>query len=60
LTCLRQVNATALQGVNSAIANADFFGVFVWVPVIDGTFIVERPIQTLSRGKANGVNSDGT
>jgi hypothetical protein len=41
--------------VNNAIADADFFGVFVWVPVVDGSFIVERPIQTLSRGKVNGV-----
>ena len=27
------------------------------VPVVDGELIVERPVQTISRGKLNGVRA---
>lgn len=35
-----------------------FFGTFVFVPVVDGTFIVERPTVTLNNKKFNGVRRD--
>ncbi|KAG0695775.1 Alpha/Beta hydrolase protein [Suillus ampliporus] len=31
-----------------------FFGTIVFVPVVDGTFIVERPTVTISKGRLNG------
>ncbi len=30
-------------------------GTYTFVPVVDGTFITERPLVTLQRGKVNGV-----
>lgn len=53
--CLVDADADALQTANVAINNEGFFGTFVMVPVVDGDFIVERPMQTISRGKLNGV-----
>ncbi|KAE9408455.1 alpha/beta-hydrolase [Gymnopus androsaceus JB14] len=54
LTCLRGVNASVLETVNFNI-NADaFFGTFLWVPVVDGTFITQRPTESLKQGKVNG------
>ena len=43
------------EGANVVINEAGFFGTFVMVPVIDGDFIVERPVQTILKGKLNGV-----
>ncbi|KAH9833428.1 Alpha/Beta hydrolase protein [Rhodofomes roseus] len=54
LACLRAADASTLQAANYAINLAGFFGTFVFVPVIDGTFIVERPTVTLERRRVNG------
>ena len=32
-----------------------FFGTFAFVPVVDGSFIIERPTELLKAGKVNGV-----
>lgn len=37
------------------MAGAAFYGTFLFVPVVDGTFIVERPTVTLNKKKFNGV-----
>lgn len=37
------------------INNSGFFGSFVFVPVVDGIFITDRPTQLLKQGKVNGV-----
>ena len=50
-------DANDLQTANVAINNEGFFGTFVMVPVVDGELIVERPVQTISRGKLNGVRA---
>lgn len=55
--CLVDADAAELQTANVAINNEGFFGTFVMVPVVDGELIVERPMQTISRGKLNGVRS---
>ena len=34
---------------------AGVYGTFVFVPVIDGSFIIERPTVTLERRRVNGV-----
>lgn len=33
-----------------------FDGTFILVPVVDGTFIMERPTEALGKGKVNGVS----
>ena len=33
-----------------------FYGTYIFVPVIDGMFIVERPTVTLEKGQVNGVS----
>ncbi|KAH9924570.1 Alpha/Beta hydrolase protein [Fomitopsis serialis] len=54
LECLRSASASALQATNKAISRAAFYGASVFVPVIDGTFIVERPTVTLEKRRVNG------
>jgi len=53
LKCLRSISATTLNQVANNIEQSNFFGVFTFVPVIDGSFIVERPTVTLSKGHRN-------
>ncbi|KAJ3995089.1 Alpha/Beta hydrolase protein [Lentinula boryana] len=54
LACLREVDATDLENINLAINEAGFFGLFVFVPVVDGSFITQRPTESLRQGKVNG------
>ncbi|CAK5281957.1 unnamed protein product [Mycena citricolor] len=54
LSCLRTTDATVLQTANTNINAAGFFGTFTTVPVIDGEFIVEAPIDTLRKRRVNG------
>ncbi|KAH7928321.1 alpha/beta-hydrolase [Leucogyrophana mollusca] len=54
LACLRTVNATAIETANEYIASSAFFGSYVWVPVVDGTLITERPSLTMASGQVNG------
>ncbi|KAI5117710.1 hypothetical protein M0805_003199 [Coniferiporia weirii] len=53
-SCLATADASILETANSAISLDNFFGTFAFVPVVDGSFIVERPIQTILKGKLNG------
>ncbi|KAF7980334.1 hypothetical protein HWV62_38757 [Athelia sp. TMB] len=53
-TCLQELPAATLSAVNTNMVNSGFFGTFTFVPVIDGTLIVERPTVTLQKGKHNG------
>ncbi|KAJ7723837.1 Alpha/Beta hydrolase protein [Mycena maculata] len=54
LTCLRSVDATVLETVNTNINDDGFFGTFTLIPVIDGEFITQRPTLSLLEGKVNG------
>ncbi|KAF7335497.1 COesterase domain-containing protein [Mycena venus] len=54
LACLRAVAATTLETANNNINAGGFFGTFLLVPVIDGTFITQRPTLSLLQGKVNG------
>ena len=55
LGCLRAADVNSLQSSNLEISASGFFGTFVFVPVVDGSFITERPTELLKAGKANGV-----
>ncbi|KAJ3905868.1 Alpha/Beta hydrolase protein [Lentinula edodes] len=54
LTCLRAVDAATLETLNNNIIAGGFYGTFLFVPVIDGTFIMQRPTEALAQGKVNG------
>ncbi|KAG1732237.1 Alpha/Beta hydrolase protein [Suillus paluster] len=54
LSCLRAADTSTLQTLNYNININGFSGTFVFVPVVDGTFIVERPTVTISKGRLNG------
>ncbi|KXN84321.1 Lipase 4 [Leucoagaricus sp. SymC.cos] len=54
LKCLRQVDVNLLQQVNVNVGNSAFFGTFIFVPVVDGKFITDRPTQLMRQGKVNG------
>ena len=56
LQCLRSVPASSLLAADTDIGLSNFMGVYTFVPVVDGTFIVERPTVTLQRGRINGVS----
>ena len=49
------MEAATLEALNHELANSAFYGTFIFVPVVDGTYIVERPTVTLAKGKLNGV-----
>ncbi|KAJ7146722.1 Alpha/Beta hydrolase protein [Mycena epipterygia] len=54
MTCLRSADANTLQTANTQINNGGFFGTFLFVPVVDGSFIIQRPTLSLLQGKVNG------
>ncbi|KAK7032239.1 hypothetical protein VNI00_013197 [Paramarasmius palmivorus] len=54
LACLRQVDSAVLQTANIQLG-PDLGGPFTAAPVIDGTFIRQRPTEALRQGKLNGV-----
>ncbi|KDR83231.1 hypothetical protein GALMADRAFT_221150 [Galerina marginata CBS 339.88] len=54
LNCLRNADLNTLQTANKVINSSGFFGTFVFVPVVDGTFITDRPTQLLKEKKING------
>ncbi|KZP16256.1 alpha/beta-hydrolase [Athelia psychrophila] len=53
-TCLVAVDAAKLDTLGNATVTDSFYGTFAFVPVIDGKLIVERPTQTLKKGRLNG------
>ncbi|KAK1229851.1 hypothetical protein PQX77_007069 [Marasmius sp. AFHP31] len=54
LKCLREADSSALELANEEINLAGFFGTVAFIPVVDGTFIRQRPTQALKEGKVNG------
>jgi carboxylesterase type B len=55
LACLRTVDAATLNNAANTIESGNFFGTFTFVPVVDGSLIVERPTVTLNNKKHNSV-----
>ena len=56
LACLRAADVSALEMANMNLNLGEFFGTYAFVPVVDGTFIVERPTVTLEKRRVNGVS----
>ena len=55
-SCLVSVASDTLSSANDAVALSAFYQTYVFVPVIDGKFIVENPVVTLDRKTVNGVS----
>jgi carboxylesterase type B len=53
--CLVAVDSDTLNNANDVVAASAFYGTYIFVPVVDGTFIVERPTVTMDRQVVNGV-----
>ncbi|KAG0692418.1 Alpha/Beta hydrolase protein, partial [Suillus ampliporus] len=53
LSCLRAADVNTLQTLNVNISLNAFYGTVLFAPVVDGTFIVERPTVTISKGRLN-------
>jgi hypothetical protein len=56
MACLRAADANTLQTANTQINNGGFFGTFLFVPVVDGSFITQRPTLSFLQSKVNGVS----
>ncbi|KAF9459592.1 Alpha/Beta hydrolase protein [Collybia nuda] len=56
LDCLREVDVNALENINNIVAGSGFFGTFLFAPVVDGTFITQRPLKALEEKRVNGVD----
>ncbi|KAJ6615842.1 Alpha/Beta hydrolase protein, partial [Mycena sp. CBHHK59/15] len=54
LACLRTADADTLEAANVNINAAGFYGTCAVVPVVDGSFITQPPLQSLLEGKVNG------
>ncbi|KAG1740350.1 Alpha/Beta hydrolase protein [Suillus lakei] len=54
LSCVRAADVNTLQTLNYNINLDAFYGMLTFIPVVDGSFIVERPTITLSKGRLNG------
>lgn len=54
--CLVDLNAGELEGINVAMCENGFSDTFLLVPVVDGDFIVERPVETILKGRLNAVS----
>lgn len=57
LQCLRSADINALESANVELTSGSFQGPFIFAPVVDGTFITDRPSVLLQRGKVNGVST---
>ncbi|KIK45295.1 hypothetical protein CY34DRAFT_22614 [Suillus luteus UH-Slu-Lm8-n1] len=53
LSCLRAADVNTLQTLNYNININGFYGTSVFIPVVDGTFILERPTVTIRKGRLN-------
>ncbi|KAK0482570.1 Alpha/Beta hydrolase protein [Armillaria novae-zelandiae] len=54
LACLRNTDVDVLEQINNDLCSSGFFGTFVFVPVVDGDFIKQRPTLALGDKKVNG------
>ncbi|KAJ6508688.1 Alpha/Beta hydrolase protein [Mycena sanguinolenta] len=54
LDCLRAVDSATLGNINVATIESGFMGTFTFVPVVDASFIVQSPTDSLIQGKVNG------
>ncbi|KAJ6560580.1 Alpha/Beta hydrolase protein [Mycena vulgaris] len=54
LSCLRAADIGALLSANQNIGTSALFGSTVFLPVVDGKFIRQRPSLSLAQGEVNG------
>ncbi|KAG7095883.1 hypothetical protein E1B28_006572 [Marasmius oreades] len=54
LACLRKADTQALQAANMNVSMAGFYGTYMFVPVVDGKYVRQRPTEASKQGKVNG------
>ncbi|EIW83561.1 alpha beta-hydrolase [Coniophora puteana RWD-64-598 SS2] len=54
LACIRAVNSSTMGDINAYLTSTAFYQTYVFVPVVDGEFILERWTETLAKGQVNG------
>ncbi|KAF9557104.1 alpha/beta-hydrolase [Agrocybe pediades] len=54
LRCLRSASVNALQAANAKINKSGFFKAVAFLPVVDGSFIMDRPTRLLQERRING------
>ncbi|THU97588.1 alpha/beta-hydrolase [Dendrothele bispora CBS 962.96] len=55
LSCLRNTDVALLSAANIQISAAAFLGTFAFGPVVDGSYIAQRPSELLAEGHLNKV-----
>jgi hypothetical protein len=55
IDCLRAADINVIQTANGNIGGEDFFGLFQYVPVVDGSLIQDSLVATITSGRLNGV-----
>ncbi|KAL0948801.1 hypothetical protein HGRIS_008931 [Hohenbuehelia grisea] len=53
LTCLRSADVQLLDAANSNISAGSFIGTYIALPVVDGSFIKQRPSVAFKQGNVN-------
>ncbi|KAF4613472.1 hypothetical protein D9613_008005 [Agrocybe pediades] len=53
LECLRHAPIEVLQAANAVILHHGFYGTFTFVPVVDGSLIIDNPTKLIQQGKVN-------
>lgn len=56
-SCLVDVDVDTLQSANNELSLSDFFGLYTFVPIVDGEFVQESPTKAILAGKLNGVRT---
>ncbi|KAI5832833.1 alpha/beta-hydrolase [Schizophyllum commune Tattone D] len=54
LECLRKTDDAVLRRINADIAISAYSDVYIFMPVVDHTFIQQAPTQAIAQGKVNG------
>ncbi|KAL1742075.1 Alpha/Beta hydrolase protein [Schizophyllum fasciatum] len=54
LGCLRKTDAAVLRRINADIAVSAYSDTYIFLPVIDHSFIQQAPTEALAQGKVNG------
>ena len=60
LECLRKTDDAVLRRINADIAISAYSDVYIFMPVIDHTFVQQAPTQAIAQGKVNGVRDQHT
>src|SRR5882762_7085970 len=55
-TCLVSVDPDTLSSVNDAVALSAFYETLIFIPIIEGKFIVKNPVVTINQQMVNSLS----